>query len=98
MIDIYYKFILYILIILAILLSLLIIFDVHKKFFKKELFTENTVTTKSKNNISEIKGYIEIKAEGNLNNENLELLKTTNKSTAPPQGEITAPDAPWLKK
>ena len=38
------------------------------------------------------------KYKRNLNNENLELLKTTNKSTAPPQGEITAPDAPWLKK
>ena len=38
------------------------------------------------------------KYKRNLNNENLELLKTTNKNVAPPQGEITAPDAPWLKK
>ena len=42
--------------------------------------------------------YAYIKYKRNLNNENLELLKTTNKSAAPPQGEITAPDAPWLKK
>ena len=38
------------------------------------------------------------KYKRNLNNENLKLLKTTNKNAAPPQGEITAPDAPWLKK
>ncbi len=38
------------------------------------------------------------KYKRNLNSENLELLKTANKSAAPPQGEITAPDAPWLKK
>ena len=38
------------------------------------------------------------KYKRNLNNENLELLKTTKKSATPPQGEITAPDAPWLKK
>ena len=30
---------------------------------------------------------------------NLELLKSKNRSSSsPPQGEITAPDAPWLKK
>ena len=38
------------------------------------------------------------KYKRNLNNENLELLKTTNKNVAPPQGEITAPDSPWMKK
>ena len=36
-----------------------------------------------------------------LNKDTIESVKTTNtagKSSSPPQGEITAPDAPWLKK
>ena len=29
---------------------------------------------------------------------NLEVLKAKSKISSPPKGEITAPDAPWLKK
>ena len=36
-----------------------------------------------------------------LNKDTLESMKTNNtagKFSSPPKGEITAPDAPWLKK
>ena len=32
-----------------------------------------------------------------IKNSNLEILKNKTQSS-PPQGEITAPDAPWIKK
>ena len=37
------------------------------------------------------------KYKNRLKNSNLEILKNKNHSS-PPQGEITAPDAPWIKK
>tara|TARA_B100000029_G_C17437663_1_gene910279 strand:- start:665 stop:865 length:201 start_codon:yes stop_codon:yes gene_type:complete len=33
-----------------------------------------------------------------IKDSNIEVLKTKSHISKPPKGEITAPDAPWLKK
>ncbi|MBF96647.1 MAG: hypothetical protein CFH34_00175 [Alphaproteobacteria bacterium MarineAlpha9_Bin4] len=38
------------------------------------------------------------KYKNKINASNLEEAKTKKKIPPPPHGEITAPDAPWLKK
>ena len=38
------------------------------------------------------------KYKNKINTTNLEATKTRKKASSPPLGEITSPDAPWLKK
>jgi len=38
------------------------------------------------------------KYKNKIKTSNVELLKTKGQISKPPHGEITAPDAPWLKK